>query len=222
MSSTSKKIVDAHPDWRPDAAAVEALLKGNHGDPFSVLGPHKCEAGVSVCVLAPSAEAVEVVDGEGGHVLASLERLHGGGVFGGVIAGADLPLDYRLQFRKGDAHWEVDDPYRYPAVLGELDVHLLAEGRHRRLYEKLGAHPLTIDGTDGVTFAVWAPNARRVSVVGEFNHWDGRRHPMRKRHEAGVWELFVPGVPYHAPYKYEIVGADGTLLPLKTSRRVAE
>ncbi len=216
MIRPSKKIVDAQHGWRPDPAAVEALVDGQHGDPFSILGPHKCDEGVSVRVLAPSAEAVEVVDGEGGEVLTSLERMHDGGFFGGVIPGADLPLDYRLQFRKGDAHWEADDPYRYPAILGDLDVHLLAEGRHQRLYEKLGAHPVCVQDTDGVAFAVWAPNARRVSVVGDFNYWDGRRHPMRKRHEAGVWELFVPGVPYHAAYKYEIVDADGALLPLKT------
>ena len=128
----------------------------------------------------------------------------------------EQPYDYRLRFRHADAVWEADDPYRYPPVLGDLDVHLIAEGTHRRLYEKLGAHPITLQDTDGVAFAVWAPNAQRVSVVGEFNGWNGRRHPMRKRHEAGVWELFIPGVPYNAAYKFEIVGANGELLALKT------
>jgi 1,4-alpha-glucan branching enzyme len=122
---------------------------------------------------------------------------------------------YRLRFTKGEAQWEEEDAYRFPLFLGELDVHLLAEGTHRRLYEKLGAHPVTLAGAEGVVFAVWAPNARRVSVVGDFNGWDGRRHPMRKRHEAGVWELFIPGVQRGACYKYEIIGVDGTKLPLK-------
>jgi 1,4-alpha-glucan branching enzyme len=111
--------------------------------------------------------------------------------------------------------WEAHDPYRFPPVLGEIDVYLLAEGSHRRMWERLGAHPRTIDGVEGVAFAVWAPNARRVSVVGDFNQWDGRRHPMRKRIEAGIWEIFVPGIPHGAVYKYELLGLDGALLPLK-------
>ena len=95
-----------------------------------------------------------------------------------------VPLPARAYGRRRD--WEADDPYRFPPVLGELDVYLMAEGSHRRIFERLGAHPTAVDGVDGVAFAVWAPNARRVSVVGDFNQWDGRRHPMRKRIEAGV------------------------------------
>lgn len=216
MNRAEKQIAGAASDWRPDAGAIQALLGARHGDPFAVLGPHPCSDGICVRVLAPSADTVEVVDGHTGDILAPLERLHPAGFFAGVVRGVTAPLDYRLRFRRGDAHWESDDPYRYPAVLGELDVHLLAEGSHQRLYEKLGAHPTCVEETDGVAFAVWAPNALRVSVVGDFNNWDGRRHPMRKRHEAGVWELFVPGVPYGTSYKFEILGADGSLQPLKT------
>ena len=216
MTRASKKTIDAETDWRPEPDAIEALVSARHGDPFAVLGPHPYGEGISIRVLAPSADAVDAVDAHGGQTLASLERLDDRGFFCGLIDAAEPSLAYRLRFRRGDAHWEADDPYRFPAILGELDVHLLAEGRHRRLYEKLGAHPACIDDTDGVAFAVWAPNARRISVVGDFNNWDGRRHPMRKRHEAGVWELFVPGVPYNAHYKFEILGDNGELLPLKT------
>ncbi len=125
------------------------------------------------------------------------------------------PFRYRLRFRLPAKTIELEDPYRFPPVLGELDVHLMAEGTHLRIYERLGAHPIEIDGVDGVAFAVWAPNAQRVSVVGDFNDWDGRRHPMRKRVEAGVWELFIPGLQGGELYKFEILGADGELLPLK-------
>jgi 1,4-alpha-glucan branching enzyme len=216
MTRASKKTIDAETDWRPEPDAIEALVSARHGDPFAVLGPHAYGEGISIRVLAPSAEAVDAVDAHGGQTLASLERLDDRGFFCGLIDAAKPSLAYRLRFRRGDAHWEADDPYRFPAILGELDVHLLAEGRHRRLYEKLGAHPACVDDTEGVAFAVWAPNALRVSVVGDFNNWDGRRHPMRKRHEAGLWELFVPGVPYNAHYKFELLGANGELLPLKT------
>jgi len=216
MIRASKKTFETDAHWRPDRAAVEALLAGQHGDPFAILGPHEHGQGVSIRVLAPSAETVDVVDGHSGSVLATLEKLHDGGFFGGLLPAAGQPYDYRLRFKSGEAQWEADDPYRFPPVLGELDIHLMAEGKHRRLYEKLGAHPMSLQDTEGVAFAVWAPNARRVSVVGDFNHWDGRRHPMRKRHDVGVWELFVPGVPYDAHYKFEILGANGELLPLKT------
>ncbi len=215
MTRASKKIA-GELDWRPDPAAIEALVGGRHGDPFAILGPHQSVGGVSVGVFAPTAESVDVVDARSGDRLATLDKLHAGGFFAGLVGDMGQPFDYRLRFKHADAMWEADDPYRFPAVLGELDVHLMAEGTHRRLYEKLGAHPISLDDTDGVAFAVWAPNARRVSVVGDFNNWDGRRHPMRKRHEAGIWELFVPSVPYGAPYKFEIIGADGALLPLKT------
>ena len=100
-------------------------------------------------------------------------------------------------------------------MLGPIDDYLLVEGTHRRLYERLGAHPMRHEGVDGVHFAVWAPQRAAVSVVGDFNGWDGRRHPMRKRIDSGLWEIFVPDIGEGAVYKYEIVGADGALLPLK-------
>jgi 1,4-alpha-glucan branching enzyme len=204
--------------WRPPQFDIDAIVAGHHGDPFAVLGPHGAGSrGSAIRVFAPDADAVEVIGSADGSTLATLERLHDGGFFAGLVAGdAGARPAYRLRMRRGDQEWESHDPYQFPAYLGELDAHLLAEGSHQRLYEKLGSQPVTMEGVDGVAFAVWAPNARRVSVVGEFNAWDGRRHPMRKRIEAGVWELFLPGVGPGALYKYEIIGADGHRLPLKS------
>jgi 1,4-alpha-glucan branching enzyme len=206
---------DAAP-WRPDPSEVEAIATGQHGDPFAVLGLHRGPSGLlSVRVFRPWADEVQVVDAGSGALVARLEKLHQAGFFAGQIAGRDGRFRYRLRFTSGADSWEEADPYGFPLYLGELDLHLMAEGTHRRLYEKLGAHPAALEGVVGVAFAVWAPNARRVSVVGDFNRWDGRCHPMRKRHDAGVWELFIPGIAAGTLYKYEILGPQGELLPLK-------
>ncbi len=125
------------------------------------------------------------------------------------------PGAYAVACRRGGDTWIVVDPYQFPPILGEVDEHLISEGSHRRLWEVLGAHPQTIDGIEGVAFAVWAPNARRVSVVGDFNGWDGRRHVMRARGATGVWEIFAPGVRVGDRYKYEAIGPDGQLQPSK-------
>ncbi|WP_128255731.1 1,4-alpha-glucan branching protein GlgB [Falsirhodobacter deserti] len=183
---------------------IEAILRGRHHDPFSILGPHDGE----VRVFAPQASEVTVLDARG---RTALERVHPEGFFAGPIA----DREYRLEMRSGDHVWEVDDPYRFDPVMGEMDEYLLAEGRHRKLYERMGAHPAVHQGVEGVAFAVWAPNARRVSVVGHFNAWDGRRHPMRKRLGPGIWELFIPGLVPGEIYKYEIISAHGERMPLK-------
>src|ERR1051325_2890753 len=126
-------------------------------------------------------------------VLGELD-IHPAGVFVASMPDRNAPFRYRLRVWRG-GHWhEFDDIYRFPPVLGELDIHLLVEGNHLASYQKLGAHALLHDGVEGVAFAVWAPNAQRVSLVGDFNAWDGRRMPMRKRHAGGFWELFVPGL----------------------------
>src|SRR5262249_13737900 len=125
-------------------------------------------------------------------------------------------FSYRILVQTGGSEFELEDPYRFPPLLGEQDVYLLAEGTHSMAYKKLGAHPSNIEGVEGVGFAVWAPNARRVSVVGEFNRWDGRRHPMRLRVECGVWELFIPGIKEGSLYKFEVKSREGELLPLKS------
>ncbi|MDQ3561123.1 MAG: 1,4-alpha-glucan branching enzyme, partial [Pseudomonadota bacterium] len=203
--------------WRPDPGAVAALAAGEHGDPFALLGMHVGPGAlVSVRVFWPGAEKATVIERETGEPVASLELLHPAGFFAGPVESRRQPFPYRLRLEGGGASWEAEDPYRFPPVLGSLDVYLVAEGSHRRVFERLGAHPCAIEGVDGVAFAVWAPNARRVSVVGEFNQWDGRRHPMRKRIEAGIWEIFLPGAAAGQLYKFEIIGADGQLLPLKS------
>ncbi len=199
------------PGLRLDAAAAEALATGCAEDPFALLGPHADAQGVVVRAFLPSAEAVELI-GADGDVIAPLQALQLPGLYAGRMNQASA---YRLRI-----HWPggvvqvSEDPYSFGLLLGELDVYLLAEGNHLELGRCLGAQVMSIDNIAGVRFAVWAPNARRVSVVGDFNSWDGRRHSMRKRVEAGVWELFIPRLPIGSVYKYEILGPHG-LLPLK-------
>jgi 1,4-alpha-glucan branching enzyme len=196
---------------RIDPAAAQALANGSVGDPFALLGPHPTEGGLIVRTYLPDAQAVEAVAGDGA-VLAPLTPIQLPGLYAAII-----PADsaYRLRIHwPGGVIQETEDPYSFGLLLGDLDVYLLAEGRHLELGRVLGAQGMRIHGIDGVRFAVWAPNARRVSVVGEFNNWDGRRHPMRKRVESGVWELFIPRLAPGNIYQYEILGPRG-LLPLK-------
>jgi 1,4-alpha-glucan branching enzyme len=199
---------------------LSALVRARHPDPFAVLGMHADPKGrLWVHAFLPHAVAVEVLDA-GGEFVARLDRRTGGDVFEGQVAGRKERFDYRLRVR-----WDsgVDgvyaDPYAYGPLIADDDLHFLAEGKHLRPYEVLGALPVTlgegVHAVAGVRFAVWAPNARRVSVVGDFNNWDGRRHPMRSRGGSGVWEIFVPHLVEGDRYKYEIVGPDDALQPLK-------
>jgi 1,4-alpha-glucan branching enzyme len=204
------------PAWRlDDPGAINALVAGRHSDPFAVLGPHGSDAGIVLRVLRPGADTAEAFDPDTGESLGKLLRRHASGFFEGLISKTRKPVRYKLRFARDADMWEEEDAYRFPSTLGELDLHLLGEGRHYRLYEKLGAHPLTFDGISGTRFAVWAPNASRVSVVGGFNHWDGRRHPMRRHPGIGVWEMFVPGVEPGQVYKFELIGPRGEILPTK-------
>jgi 1,4-alpha-glucan branching enzyme len=193
-------------------ADFDALCHGRHADPFAWLGPHADAAGrIRVRVLLPEAIVVEVVL-EDGH-LVRLAPVHPDGLFEGTLP---APGRYRLRVEwSGGTVATLEDPYRFGPVLGEMDVWLLAEGTHLRPFEVLGAHSRTMEGVAGTAFAVWAPNAARASVVGDFNHWDGRRHPMRLRRECGVWEIFLPGVGEGARYKFELLDRDGRLLPQK-------
>ena len=200
--------------WTAAAGDIEALLGARHDDPFAVLGPHEVPGGVAVRAFVPGAETVEAVAPDG-TPLAELARVHDAGLFEGLIAGAHGRPRYRLKAANAGGTWTFDDPYAFAGILGATDDHLLIEGTHRRLYDKLGAHVTTHEGVDGVHFAVWAPNARRVSVVGDFNAWDGRRHQMRKRLDSGLWEIFAPGLGPGHVYKFEIVGPDDKVLPLK-------
>ncbi len=198
------------------AAAWEALLRGEHGDPFALLGPHQDSAGRWwITCLLPGADSVAAVTANGERIIASLTRHDGRGLFMARVPRVRKHPDYRLriQWCDGQRSEALDDPYRHTALLGETDLWLLAEGTEQRPYEKLGAHVCTIDGVDGTLFAVWAPHARRVSVVGDWNSWDARRHPMRLRREAGVWEIFLPAVGTGARYKYAILDQYGAHEP---------
>ncbi len=196
----------------PDAGAIDAIAHGRHGDPFAVLGPHDTADGCSIRAFLPNADGATVIDRSNGQVLGALQRLHPDGFWAGTIP-ARAP--YTLRFDTPFGSYETADPYAFPPTLGPLDLHLLGEGRHRDLGHVLGAHPAEMEGVPGVRFAVWAPNASRVSVVGDFNFWDGRRHPMRRHTGAGVWDLFIPGVAAGAIYKYELLGPNGEMLPQK-------
>ncbi|MGH1477995.1 MAG: 1,4-alpha-glucan branching protein GlgB [Geminicoccales bacterium] len=197
-------------------SAIEAIVTGDHPDPFSVLGPRsRAATGFTICAFLPGAETVAVIDGDGGEPLANLEKIHESGLFTGHVKDQTPSLGYRLKAVRGGDVWEVDDPYRFGPVIGDVDNYLLGEGSHKRLWERLGAHVIEHEGAHGTHFAVWAPNAKRVSVVGDFNGWEGRRHPMRLHPGTGVWEIFMPGLGDGVAYKYEIRGRDGQLLPLK-------
>ncbi|MCC6850127.1 MAG: 1,4-alpha-glucan branching protein GlgB [Deltaproteobacteria bacterium] len=194
-------------------AAERRLAAGRHPTPHDVLGAHPATvggvAGAIVRAFHPDATAVEVLGSDG---RATPAAARGNGVFAAFLAGVSPPFPYRLRFHfGGDRTWERDDPYRFLPTLGELDLHLFGEGTHRRLWRHLGAHPRRVDGIDGVGFAVWAPSAQRVSVVGDFCGWDGRLFPMRQLGASGVFELFVPEVAPGALYKYELVTPEGAL-----------
>ena len=193
-----------------DRGAAEAIAGGWHGDPFGVLGPHKAAKGWEVRAFVPGAERLWLITGK---TEAEAEAWPGlPGLFTCALA---RKASYRFRAEGHGTTWEFDDPYRFGPVLGEMDEYLLGEGSHRRLWQVLGAHVMTHEGVGGVHFAVWAPNAERVSVVGDFNVWDGRRHAMRRRGATGVWEIFIPGLGEGTGYKYEIKGPGGAVLPLK-------
>jgi 1,4-alpha-glucan branching enzyme len=196
-------------------ANAEKLAAGTHGDPFSFLGMHEDGKDMVVRAFLPKAERVEVLGAGDGPPVAELSRIHEAGVFAGRVGAAGKWFHHRLRVAAGTARREIEDPYRFAPILGEMDVHLIAEGKHLRLDEKLGAHPMALDGVRGTGFAVWAPNAERVSVVGDFNDWDGRRHPMRFQAGCGVWEIFLPEIEEGSLYKYEVLGKDGKLMALK-------
>ena len=202
---------------------VELLIQGEHADPHHVLGIHPAsaqsgagktkEASWLVRVYRPEAETVRVlVDGK---PVGTLDRVDDAGVFEGTLdpsVGTDKPA-YELELTyPGDDTYVVRDAYAFLPTIGEIDLHLASEGRHEEIYRKLGAHLRTLDGVRGTSFAVWAPNARGVRVIGDFNGWDGRLHPMRSMGASGIWELFIPDVGEGAKYKYEILSHERWLL----------
>src|SRR5215469_12328605 len=183
---------------------MEAIVGGYHGDAFRVLGPHSVrkkggQPRWEVRALLPQAESAAVVIG--GEVR-PMEKKHAQGFFCGTLAGE--PRCYRLRATLwGASEIEIDDPYRYGPQLSDTDLYLHTEGTLNEAYRVLGAHSITMNGAAGVRFAVWAPNAENVTVAGEFNEWDVRRHPMRRRN-GGVWEIFIPGLGPGTAYKYNI------------------
>lgn len=198
-------------------AHVAAIVVADHRDPFGFLGIHVVgrRKGVTITAFLPQASSVEVIDAASAEPVAAMTKIDDAGLFECRIADRSEAFRYRLRVDGGAASADAEDPYRFPPLLGELDAHLLAEGTHLDSHKKLGAHVATLDDVAGISFAVWAPNARRVSVVGDFNDWDGRRHPMRVHPRCGVWEIFIPGLGAGAVYKFEIKADDGRVLPLK-------
>ncbi|WP_220815238.1 1,4-alpha-glucan branching protein GlgB [Pseudomonas paralcaligenes] len=190
---------------------LERLRRAEHGDPFAFLGPRPDGEGVLVRTWLPGALAVELLAADSGETLGAMQLEDAAGLF---TLRLPAPRPYRLRIHWPEAEQETEDPYAFGPLLGEIDLYLFAEGNHRALGRCFGAQLMEQDGIPGVRFAVWAPNARRVSVVGGFNGWDGRRHPMRLRYPTGVWELFIPRLGAGEVYKFEILGVDG-LLPLK-------
>ncbi|MER6849313.1 1,4-alpha-glucan branching enzyme [Streptomyces flaveolus] len=188
-----------------DAGDRERLLAGTHHDPHSVLGAHPVPGGIAVRVFRPYALAVTVLAGE---LRAELGH-DGDGFFSGLLPLDEVPA-YRLLVAYEGTVQETEDPYRFLPTLGDLDLHLIGEGRHEQLWQALGAHPTTHQGVTGTRFAVWAPNARGVRVAGGFNFWDGTGHPMRSLGGTGVWEVFLPGIDAGELYKFEITRPDGS------------
>ncbi len=196
-----------------DDGNLGALLGAYHGDPFAVLGLHPDGDGMVVRILRPDAREVVIEPvNDPAHTYSAVRFHEAGGYFEALIGDTKEPFAYNLHFTgHNNAEWTIRDPYSFGQVLGELDMHLFAEGNHWELYEKLGAHLMEIDGVWGCHFAVWAPNAQRVSVVGDWNNWDGRIHPMRKHPGVGVWEIFIPGLEEGSHYKFEIKGFHGNV-----------
>ena len=193
-----------------DTEAADLLLTGRYGDPHQLLGPHPTSDGVLVRVFRPLARTVQVELSDGTRV--ALQHEHEG-LWSGVLSAHEVP-DYRVvtTYEDGVEH-VADDPYRFLPTLGEIDLHLIGEGRHEQLWDVLGAHVHTYEGpmgqVHGTSFAVWAPNAQGVRLIGDFNQWDGQSHPMRQLGTSGVWELFVPAVGAGTRYKFDILGPDG-------------
>jgi 1,4-alpha-glucan branching enzyme len=207
----------------PLRGRLESLLIARNADPFGILGPHPLESPEgrrwTVRFFQPRAVEAQLLRRDVPEPL-PMRKLRPEGLFESILPGVSelppAPSSYRIRYRtQYDEVIEVYDTYAFPFLLTEFDLYLMGEGRHYDAYEKLGAHVKTVDGISGVHFAVWAPNARRVSVVGDFNRWDGRVYPMRFRGSSGIWELFVPELGEGAIYKYEIVGKQDAVLPLK-------
>jgi len=191
--------------------SFDLLAGARHADPFGILGPHVEQGRLAIRAMQPTADAVEVVR-EGREPLPMVKR-HPSGIFEAILEDESAIVPYRLRVSYPGGHSaDIEDPYRFGRILSDFDIYLFGEGSHTRIYDKLGAHLLDVGGISGVHFAVWAPNATRVSVVGDFNGWDGRVHPMRSLGASGVWEIFIPSASEGERYKFEIRTRAGELL----------
>jgi 1,4-alpha-glucan branching enzyme len=192
---------------------VDRFVAGEHSDPFRVLGPHRVGDGLEIRVFRPDARRIDIVLDQHPEEPIAAQKIQQDGFFCATVRNAtrDLPYHIRVTAWEG-SHYLTRDPYQYGPIMGEVDLHLFAEGQHWNIYDKFGAHLRTIGDATGVYFAVWAPNAQRVSVVGDFNGWDGRVNPMRRLIGSGVWELFLPGIKQGAHYKFEMRAQTGALL----------
>jgi len=185
---------------------LQRIIEARHHDPFSILGKHTN----TVRVFIPGAQEIRLAEPHGIEAHKKFYRIENTDCF--ELTDADLPEQYQLDIRDIDGnHWIAEDPYRFDVQLGDVDLHLFNEGKHHQLYNMLGSHHRVVDGVSGVLFAVWAPGAERISVVGDFNHWDGRVHSMRSRGESGIWELFLPDIDSGTHYKLEVRARDGSI-----------
>ncbi len=196
-----------------DHGAIDAIVGAYHGDPFAVLGMHEVGELLTVRIFRPEARAVSVRDLRPGGAVYPGIQVHSDGFFEAVIENQKERFAYELQFTSHDGHeWSDRDPYSFGNILGEIDAHLFSEGQHWELYKHFGAQVRELGGVKGTSFVVWAPNAQRISVVGDFNRWDGRVNPMRKLLNCGVWEIFIPSIGEGAHYKFEVKNCWGQMV----------
>ena len=192
-------------------SVINSFFDGKQADPFTVLGMHETHNGIEIRALLPDADKVEVIDKEAQSMVVALERVDERGFFSAIVPNVNHFFAYQFKVYWGSDVHLIEDPYRFHPMINDLDQWLLAEGSLLRPYEVLGAHFTECDGVPGVNFRVWAPNAKRVSLVGDFNYWDGRRHPMRFHPASGVWELFLPKASLGQRYKFELIDCYGNL-----------
>ena len=191
----------------------DEILAGKHNAPHNILGLHEFGKGQVFTVYRPEAKGVTVTDEKGKDPVELEEVGKNSGFFGKYVTGKKYKRPYLLHIKYGEDDVVItEDPYSFAPQLSSDDLYLFAEGKHYQIYDKLGAHPMTINGVKGVYFAVWAPHARAVSVVGDFNMWDGRLHLMRTLEVSGVYEIFIPGVETGAVYKYQVLTRTGEIL----------
>ncbi|MCL2836575.1 MAG: 1,4-alpha-glucan branching enzyme, partial [Defluviitaleaceae bacterium] len=199
---------------------LQALFSAALSDPHHILGMHETvldekaldeRTALVARVFIPGAVKITLLDPEDADFSYELKKIHTDGLFESIISSRTKWFRYKLRIETEGALWTAYDPYSFMPVISDYDLYLLAQGTHYEVYEKLGAIPMTVDGVAGVLFACWAPNARRVSVVGDFNNWDGRRHMMRLLKKSGVWEIFIPGLQRYDRYKFELINSSGSL-----------